>query len=87
MAPPTATLSLGLQLLLLLDIAILIVIAMHDRKSPGVRVQHTDVFRGATWTSQLVHDHKRRMHNMVRMRPEVFAKLANYLRVMNYPFT
>ena len=80
MALPNTTLSLGLQLLLLLDLAVLILAATEDRLSTGVRVQNTDIFRGAIWTAQLMHGHEKRMHNMVRMRPAVFVKLANELR-------
>ena len=58
MALSVAALSLGLQLLLLLDLAIVIVVALQERQSNGVRVQHTDMFRGATWTAQLVNGHE-----------------------------
>jgi hypothetical protein len=67
MAPPDANLSLGFQLLLLLDVVVLILAAIQDCQSNGVRIQNTDIFRGATWTAQLMHGYERRMHNMVRM--------------------
>ena len=44
----------------------------------GVRTQHTDIWRGTKWTSQLLYGHEQRLVNLTRMKLEVFKKLLNW---------
>ena len=43
----------------------------------SVRTQHTDIWRGTKWTSQLLYGHEQRLVNLTRVRPEVFKKLLD----------
>ena len=46
----------------------------------GVRTQHTDMWRGTTWTTQLLYGHEARLLSVTRMKPGVFKKLLNWLQ-------
>jgi hypothetical protein len=58
-------------------LTLVIGVFLHPR---GVRTQHTDIWRGTQWTTQLLHGHEERLGNVTRMRPEVFRKLLDWMQ-------
>ena len=63
---PTAILLSHLQALS--DVIILTFIIAMSLFPGGVRTQHTDIWRGTRWTSQLLYGHEQRLVNLTRMR-------------------
>ena len=79
MATPHTPIAILLShLQALSDFIILIFVIATSLLPGGVRTQHTDIWRGTKWTSQLLYGHEQRLVNLTRMKPEVFKKLLNW---------
>ena len=78
--PPPATILLQ-ELQALYDVLLLVLVVAVKLRPGGVRIQHTDMWRGTTWTTQLLYGHPQRLYNLTRMRPDVFRKLLEWLQL------
>src|SRR6266571_3100939 len=80
-SPHTPTAILLSHLQALSDVIILTFIIAMSLFPGGIHTQHTDIWRGTRWTSQLLYGHEQRLVNLTRMRPEVFRKLLDWLQL------
>src|SRR6266571_7657479 len=82
MATPHALIAiLQSHLQALYDVIILTFVIAMSLFPGGARTQHTDIWRGTRWTTQLLYGHEQRLVNITRMKPEVFRKLLDWLQL------
>lgn len=77
--PPTHAILIQ-HLHVIYDVLLLTLVIGVFLRPRGVRTQHTDIWRGTQWTTQLLHGHEERLRNVTRMKPEVFRKLLDWMQ-------